>query len=77
MVREEVYVKLTKIFQDIFDDENLITATDIKDWTSLDQVSILVAIEKYLGIRLNISEIIEVKNMDEMVDIILEKETKG
>ena len=81
MTREEVYVKLTGIFRDIFDDEDLTisdvtTANDIEDWDSLEQINIIVATENEFGITLNIAEINAMKNVGGFVDIILRKVTE-
>lgn len=81
MTREEVYVKLTGVFRDIFDDEDLTisdetTANDIEDWDSLEQVNIIVAAENEFGIVLNIAEINSMKNVGGFVDVILSKVAK-
>ena len=44
MTREDVFEKLTEIFQDVFDDDSIelseeTTAEDIEDWDSLSMVS--------------------------------------
>lgn len=81
MTRGKIYEKLTEIFRDIFDDEELVicdttTANDIEDWDSIEQVSIIVSTEKEFEIRFDISEVRELKNVGELVDIILGKVTK-
>lgn len=76
MSRQEVYEKLTEIFRDIFDDEELVicdttTSNDIEDWDSLEQISIIVAAEKEFKIKFKMSEIEGLKNVGELVDLIL------
>ncbi len=78
MSREEVYKKLNKVFQDIFDDEDITvndetTADDIEDWDSLEHVNLVVATEKKFGVKFNMWEVGRIKNVGEMVDIILER----
>ena len=56
MTRDEVFVKLNEIFQDVFDDENInvtetTTAADVDGWDSLEHINLLVAIERGFGIR--------------------------
>lgn len=80
MTRDCVYEKLNRIFQDVFDDELLeitddTTSDDIEDWDSLEQINLIVAIEKKFEIKFQMEEIIGLRNVGEMVDIILKKLT--
>ncbi len=76
MSREAVYEKLNEVFQDVFDDEDIVvndatTAADIEDWDSLEHINLIVAVEKKFGIKFNMGEVNKFKNVGEMVDIIL------
>lgn len=76
MSREEVYEQLNEIFRDVFDDEDIIlndatTADDIEDWDSLEHINLVVEIENSFGIKFNMGEVNSMKNVGEMVDIIL------
>ena len=78
MSREEVFEKLDEVFIDVFDDESIhvtddTTANDIEDWDSLEHINLVVAIENKFGIKFNMSEVTSLKNVGEMVDIILER----
>lgn len=78
MTREEVYERLNGVFQDVFDDENITvndstTADDIEDWDSLEHINLVVAVEKEFGVKFNIGEVNGMKNVGEMVDVILKK----
>lgn len=78
MTREAVYEVLQEIFQDVFDDESIevcdtTTAADIEEWDSLEQINLIVAIEKQFSIKFNISEVGALQNVGEMVDAILTK----
>lgn len=78
MNRKKIFDELQEIFRDVFDDESIeLTETtnsgDIEDWDSLEQVNLIVAIEKRYTIKFNISEVVKLKNVGEMVDMILEK----
>lgn len=80
MSREEIYEKLNEVFQDVFDDEELTvhdgtTANDIEDWDSLEHINLIAAVEKKFGIKFNMGEINTMKNVGEMVDIILKRIT--
>lgn len=79
MEREEIFSKLNEIFEEILDlDEtpNLTDSTtgnDIDEWDSLSQIQLIVAIEKQFNIKFNSKEIIEWKNVGDMVDSIISK----
>ena len=78
MTREEAYERLTKVFRDVFDDEDIhvtdsTTADDIEDWDSLEHINLVVAIENRFNIKFNMNEVTTMKNVGEMVDIILER----
>ena len=79
MERAEIFSKLNEIFEEILDlDEtpNLTDSTtgnDIEEWDSLSQIQLIVAIEKQFSIKFNSKEIIEWKNVGDMVDSIIRK----
>ena len=78
MARGEVYEKLTEIFQAVFDDDTLLisdttTAEDIEDWDSLEQINLVVAVEKKFDMKFNIEEVNMFRNVGEMVDIIIKR----
>ena len=78
MTRKAVYEKLNEVFQDIFDDESILvndstTADDIEDWDSLEHINLVVAVEKKFGIKFNMGEVNGMKNVGEMVDIIMSR----
>ncbi len=75
MNRDEVLKKLNDIFCDIFDDDSIVinddtTADDIEDWDSLEQINIINSCEKEFGVKFNMKEVHEFKNVGEMVDAI-------
>ena len=49
------------------------TADDIEDWDSLEHINLIVAIEKEIGIKFSMGEDNGMKNVGEMVDIILRR----
>lgn len=78
MTREEVFERLHEVFWDVFDDENIrigeeTTANDIEDWDSLEHINLVVAVEKKFNIKFNMGEVNSMKNVGEMVDIILKR----
>lgn len=78
MTRQEVYQKLNLVFQDVFDDDSIVvndntTAADIEDWDSLEHINLMVAIEKDFGMKFSMAEVTGLKNVGEMVDVILKR----
>lgn len=78
MERNEVLTKLTPIFREQLDNEDIelnaeTTADDIEEWDSLSHIQLIVAIEKAFGIRFTSSEIQSWNNVGEMIDSIISK----
>lgn len=78
MTRETVFGKLNDVFRDVFDDEDITvgestSSKDIEDWDSLNHINLVVAVEKEFGIKFSMGETQKMKNVGEMVDIILER----
>ncbi len=78
MTREAVYERLNKVFQSVFDDENIVvcdetTVDDIEDWDSFEHINLVVAVEHEFDIKFNIKEAKNFKNVGEMVDTIIAK----
>ena len=78
MNRENVLAKLTEVFRDVFDDEEIVlsdstTADDIEAWDSLEHISLIAAVEKAFKMRFTMREVSGMKNVGEMVDILLQR----
>jgi len=78
MTNEEIYIRTTEVFHDIFDDESIVVtaetvADDIEEWDSLEHINLVVAIEKEFGVKFKMKEITGMKNVGEMVEIIQER----
>ena len=76
MDREEVFVRLNEVFRDVFDDESITvtdstTADDIEDWDSLEHINLLAAVEQEFGMKFNMGQVVSMKNVGEMADIII------
>ncbi len=76
MTREAIYEKLNEVFQDVFDDDSITvnaetTADDIEDWDSLEHINLVAAVEKTFGVKFTMAQVVGMKNVGEMVDVIL------
>ncbi len=78
MKKEEIYERLNNVFRDVFDDDSITvnentTSNDIEDWDSLEHINLVVAVEQEFGMKFNMGEVTTMKNVGEMVDIIMER----
>ena len=76
MTREEVYEQLNEVFRDVFDDDSITvndatTSDDIEEWDSLEHINLIAAVEQEFGMRFSMGQVVSMKNVGEMVDIIL------
>ena len=77
MTRDEVYDRLNEIFREIFDDDSITvcdstTSVDIEGWDSLEHINLIVAVEEEFGFKFQMGQVVSMKDVGEMVDIILE-----
>lgn len=79
MTEEQLYEILNEVFRNIFDDDSIevcasTTAEDIEDWDSLEQINLVIAIEKKLNMEFTLEEVNAMKreNVGKMVEVILE-----
>ncbi len=80
-MEEKIYETLNEIFQDVFDDEDIVVDAEtnsdtIEDWDSLEHINLVVAIEKAFGLKFSMDEVTGMKNVGEMVEIIKTRGTK-
>ncbi len=78
LTREDVFARLTPLFRDTFDDDDLVptedlSAHDVEEWDSLSHIRLVVAIEGDLGITFTTGELAGLENVGQMVDLILAK----
>ena len=71
----EIYERLNEVFQDVFDDDSLTvnpntTAADIEDWDSLSHITLMAAVEDEFRMKFSMKEVVEMKNVGEMVSLI-------
>ena len=78
MSRADVAQKLTDVFHEVFDDDNIVlhdamTAKEIAEWDSLNHINLVVAVEKAFKIKFNTAEIARLANVGQFIDVILKK----
>jgi acyl carrier protein len=73
----EILLKLQAVVDGLFLDPPRLThqmkATDVAEWDSLMQISILVAVEKEFGVRFRTGEVEATRNVGEFCDLIRQR----
>jgi len=77
MTREEVYERLNEVFRDILDDDTIelqdeTVADDVEGWDSFEHINLVVGVEEEFDFKIPMGKVVTMKNVGEMVDIILE-----
>lgn len=78
MEEKVIWEKMNDVFRDVFDDDGIeisreTTAADIDGWDSMSNIQLMVAIEKTIDVKFTTGEVANMKNVGEMVDVILKK----
>ncbi|MCI6581142.1 MAG: acyl carrier protein [Oscillospiraceae bacterium] len=78
MQKDAILIKLTEVFREVFDlDDVVITpdtvADDIEEWDSLEHISLISAVERTFKMKFKMKEVSTMKNVGEMIDIIAER----
>ena len=81
MERKEIFEKLTEIFRDVMDNDEIVleentTAEDIEEWDSLAHVQLIERIESVFGLKFSAKEMMSWEDVGEFVDAIAEKLNK-
>ena len=78
MTREELFDRVQDIFRDIFDEDDMViedktSSNDVEEWDSLNHINLVSAIEKEFKIKFALGELVEIKDVGSMIDMMIEK----
>jgi acyl carrier protein len=78
MTDVSIFERLTPLLRDVFDDDDIVatpelTAQKVGGWDSLGNVRLFLEIEKEFSVRFSATEIISLKNVGQLVDLIEKK----
>ena len=81
MTREAVISAIQDIFRDIFDVDDLVISNttnsdEIEDWDSLNHINLVSAIEKEFKIKFALGELMTLKDVGAMVDLMMTEKLK-
>jgi len=70
-----IILKIQEILYEIFDESkpvfsNNLTSNDIDEWDSLNNIHLLVSIEKSFGIKFTSKEIESINNLGDIIEIL-------
>jgi len=76
--KKEIIKTVQDVFIDTLEDDDIVlnyntTADDVKDWDSLNNILLIVEIEKKFKLKFKLEEIHSFKNVGEMCDYIFNK----
>jgi acyl carrier protein len=78
MTEADILQKLTEIFRDVFDQPSIVlaatsTAEDVPGWDSVNHITLVVESETAFGVKFRTTEIEELKNVGDLVQLIKAK----
>jgi len=78
MTREMLFDGVQDIFRDIFDEEDMVIedktrSDDVEEWDSLNHINLVSAIEKEFEIRFALEELMALKDVGSMIDLMVKK----
>jgi acyl carrier protein len=71
--------KLNEVFRDVFDEDFKegirpeMTAADVNGWDSLTHIQLIMAIESKFNLTFTVEDILDLKNVGEMIELIERK----
>ena len=77
-----VQESLNEVFRNVFNNDDIniqreTTANDIEGWDSLSHVNLILGVEMRFGIRFRQKEILKLKNVGDLMDLIERKFLEG
>lgn len=74
--------RLTVVFQDVFDDDELLVtrdtkASDVAEWDSLMHVNLILAVEREFDIRFSSMEVASLIDVGHLADLVDAKNNDG
>jgi acyl carrier protein len=75
MDEAQIYVRLTEVFEDVFDEDSInvtpeLSAKDVDGWDSMTHIRLLLTVEKAFKVKFSTSEIGKLENVGDLVKLI-------
>ena len=78
MNRDQIIAELTPLFHTVFNNSDIVITDDLNaekvdQWDSLTHLNMIAEVEKHFGVKFKLKELIGMKNVGDMIDLILSK----
>lgn len=78
MERTAIIEKLTAVFHEVFNDNNIVlndemTSKDVENWDSITHMLMVAMVEKTFSIKMKLRDINKVNTVGNLIDLIHEK----
>ena len=75
MSKENIMSELQQIFRDLFDNNQIVlnekfSSADLEEWDSIEHINLILQIEKHFGIRIEMTEVVELNAIENIINII-------
>lgn len=75
MEEQQIYARLTEVFHDVFDEDDLVvtpelSARDVDGWDSLTHIRLILTVEKAFNVKFSTTEIGKLQNVGDLVKLI-------
>ncbi len=75
MNKDEISGKLKSVFQNVFQENDLtitreMTAQDVEKWDSFYHIQMITEVEMAFGIKFKLREVMSMKNVGDLIDLI-------
>jgi len=82
MSREEILIEVTSILNDVLDRDDIVLeettkAKDIDGWDSLNHAIFISSIQKHYHLKFKLLEVLNLKNVGDICDIVIEGTKKS
>ena len=76
----DVKMTLNAVFRRVFDNDQIVineqmTANDVEEWDSLAHINLIMEIESEFNLKFTVDDIVGLKNVGEMIELIERKLT--
>jgi len=81
LTRSDALQRLNTVFRDLFEDDGIevhdkMTAEDVDGWDSVTHITLVLTTEREFGVKFSAAEVGALKNVGEMIDLILARSKK-
>ena len=81
MTKYEVFCSVQNIFKNIFNNDDMVitystNSDELENWDSLNHINLMSAIEKEFNIKFALGELIELKNVGAIVNLMINEKLK-